>query len=335
MDIIFSEGTGVNNSVFGMCQAPIKMFIEQHGEDWEQNTVLKYLFKMFNSENFGDMLSGLTAMKGFSPVGENGSYPVDGMQVGYEKFMKYKTWKDSFAVSAEAMEDGKLFDLEKQPLAFMTSYGRTREMFGAALYANAMMGRATMKFRGEEFDITGSDGLSLFHTAHAPKVSGATQANMFSNPFSADALDRAESAMQIFRGENDEILDVAPTTILIPNSPDLKRAVFAAIGADKDPSTANNGFNYQFGRWRVIVWSYLNQFLDKGLQPWVLLDDSYNETYGGAVFGDRVKLSVRSTIDEDTDANVWRGRSRFNATGNDWRFACVGGVPAGVDLTEL
>lgn len=335
MDITFSFSSGINDTVFGKCQAPIQLFVEQHGEEFEKNSILKHLFKMFTSENFGDMLSGMTAMNGFEPVGENGAYPTDGMQVGYEKMMQYVTWKDSFSISAEAMEDGKVIDLSQKPLGFMTSYGRTREKFGAALYANAMMGKATMKFKGRTFDISGADGVSLFHKAHKPKVSGSTQANMFSNEFSADALDRAESAMQLFRGENDEILDVAPTTILIPNHPELKREVFAAIGADKDPNTANNGFNYQFGRWNVIVWSYLNQFLDKGLKPWVLMDQAYNETYGGAVLGDRKKLVVKSTIDEDTDANVWRGRSRFNATGNDWRFACVGGVPAGVDLTTL
>lgn len=335
MEVIFSEGSGVNGSMYGECQAPIKLFIEQRGEDFEKNTVLKNLFKMYTSEKFGDTMTGVTAMSGFQPVGENGHYPADGMQMGYEKFIRYKTWKDSFSISAEMMEDGTLIDFDKAPGGFMQSYGRTRELFGAALYANAMMGKSTMKFSGEVFDITGADGVSLFHTAHKPKVSGDTQANMFSNEFSVEALDMAESAMHLFKGENGEILDVAPTTILIPESPTLKRDVFAAIGADKDPVTANNAFNYQFGRWNVIIWSYLNQYLDKGLKPWVLLDPSFNELYGGAVFGDRKKLVVRSTIDEDTDANVWRGRSRFNATGNDWRFACVGGIPAGVDLTTL
>ncbi len=138
--------------------------------------------------------------------------------------------------------------------------------------------------------------------------------------------------MQNFRGDNDEILDVAPDTIVIPNAADLKRDVFAAIGADKEPTTANNAFNYQYGRWTVIIWTYLNQFLTPDTKPWVLMDSKYNQTYGGAVWNDRIKLDVRSTIDENTDANVWRGYSRFNATFFDWRFAAVGGVDGGVEL---
>lgn len=332
MPIIFSEGSGVNDSIYGNCQAPIRMFIEQRGEAHENNSILKHVFAMGKSENFGDMLTSMTAMEGFQPVGENGAYPTDDMQQGYEKFLKYKTWKDSFSLSQEIIEDAKLMDLKKKPAAFMTSYERTREMFGAALYCGALKGEKSIKFRGDTFDVTSADGLPMFHTKHKPKVKGDVQSNLFADEFSVDALDYAESAMQNFRGDNDEILQVAPDTIMIPNEPGLKRAVFAAVGADKDPNTANNGFNFQFGRWTIIVWSYLNQFLAKGARPWILMDSKYNEQYGGAVWNDRVQLAVKSYIDNGTDANVWNGRSRFNAAFNDFRFAAAGGMEGGTQL---
>ena len=332
MNIIFSEASGLNDSVYGKCQAPIRMFLEKRGEDFEKNSVLKNLFLMGKSGNYADMMTTMTAMSGFEPVGENGAYPLDGMQEGYQKLLKYQTWKDSFSVSKEMMEDGKLMDMRKQPAAFMTSYNRTRELFGAALYGAAMMGKSTVKFKGLDFDLKGADGSALFATQHAPKVSGSKQSNCFSDAFSVDALGKMETKMHLFRGDNDEILDVAPDTILIPEIADLKKAVFAAIGADKEPTTANNAFNYQYGRWNVIIWPYLNQFITAGTSPWVLLDSKYNETYGGAVWNDRIQLEVRSTIDDNTDANVWRGRSRFNAGFNDWRFAAVGGMTGGSTL---
>ena len=329
MNIIFSESSGLNDSIYGKCQAPIRMFLEKRGEEFEQNSVLKDLFFMGKSGNYADMMTTMTAMSGFEPVGENGAYPLDGMQEGYQKLLKYQTWKDSFSVSKEMMEDGKLMDMRKQPAAFMTSYNRTRELFGAALYGAAMNGAGSVTFKGVKFDLTGADGSNLLAKEHAPKVSGDKQCNCFKDAFSVDALGKLETAMHLFRGDNDEILDVAPDTILIPEIATLKKDVFAAIGADKDPVSANNAFNYQYGRWNVIVWPYLNQFVTKGTSPWVLLDSKYNETYGGAVWNDRVQLEVRSTIDENTDANVWRGRSRFNAAFNDWRFAAIGGVAAG------
>lgn len=329
MNIIFSESSGLNDSIYGKCQAPIRMFLEKRGEEFEQNSVLKNLFFMGKSGNYADMMTTMTAMSGFEPVGENGAYPLDGMQEGYQKLLKYQTWKDSFSVSKEMMEDGKLMDMRKQPAAFMTSYNRTRELFGAALYGAAMNGAGSVTFKGVKFDLAGADGSNLFAKEHTPKVSGDKQCNCFKDAFSVDALSKLETAMHLFRGDNDEILDVAPDTILIPEIAALKKDVFAAIGADKDPVSANNAFNYQYGRWNVIVWPYLNQFVTKGTSPWVLLDSKYNETYGGAVWNDRVQLEVRSTIDENTDANVWRGRSRFNAAFNDWRFAAIGGVAAG------
>lgn len=332
MNIIFSEGSGLNGSIYGDCQAPIKLFIEQRGEEHENNSILKDLFKMGTSENFGDLLSSMTAMEGFKPVGENGAYPVDGMQVGYEKMLRYVTWKNSFAISAEIIEDAKLMDLQKKPQAFMTGYARSREKFGAALYGGALSGKRSIKVNGMEFDVTSADGSPLFSTSHKPKVKGAVQSNMFADAFSVEALDYAEAAMQNLRGDNDEILQVAPDTIVIANDPDLKRKVFAAIGADKDPMTANNGFNYQFGRWNVIVWNYLNQFMTAKSQPWMLMDSTYNQTYGGAVWNDRLQLYVKSYVDEGTDANVWTGRSRFNAAFNDFRYISCGGMEGGTQL---
>ena len=332
MNIVFSEASGLNDSIYGNCQAPIRMFIEQRGEEHENNSVLKDLFLMGTSDNFADTLSSMTGMDGFQPVGENGAYPTDGMQVGYEKLLRYITWKDSFAISKEMIEDAKLMDLKQRPRAFMTSYERTRELFGAALFANAIMGKSTFDFRGHSFDTTSADGVGMFSTKHKPKVKGSVQSNMFSDAFSVDALGRAESAMQLFRGDNNEILTVAPDTILIPNDPDLKQAVFAAVGADKDPTTANNGFNYQYGRWRVVIDPYLNPLLAAGLKPWIVLDENYNEENDGAVWLDRTELEITSEVERNR-TNVWSGYARFIAGFNDWRFAAIGGIAGGTQLT--
>lgn len=335
MNIIFSEGSGLNDSIFGKCQAPIKMFLEKKAESFEEQSMLKEFFAIDKTENYADMLSGTTAMNGFMPVGENGEYPADTMQEGYKKLIEQMTWKDSFSISQEMMEDTKVRDMRKKPAEFIDGYLRTRENFGAALFGGAITGKTVMTYGGKNFDIACADGKPLFSTNHKPLVKGPMQSNLFSNEFSVDALDRAEAAMQQFKGDNGELLNVAPITIAIANQPNLKRKVFAAIGADLDPGTANNGFNFQYGRWKVKIWNYLNQFLKPGTEPWMLMDDNYNESAGGAVWLDRVPLSIRSIINNDNDANVWLGRARFNASFNDFRFACLGGVEGGTDLTTL
>lgn len=328
----FTFGSGVNDSVFGKSQAPIRMFLEKQGELLEQSSPLGKLFNIMSSKTWGEKLTSMTAFEGFQPVGENGAYPEDTTQEGFSKYIENMTWKDSFAVSREAVDDGKLIDFKQKPQGFVTGYHRAREEYGAALYAGAINGESDVTFRGKTWEVTCADDKKLFATDHPSKLGKTKQSNVFSDAFSVDALGAAETRMQKFHGDAENILDVSPTTILIPNDYKAKKAVFEAIGADKDPATSNNAFNYQFGRWNVICWSYLDQFLSAYTNfPWVLLDENYNEAYGGAVWFDRVKLEVRSELAEN-DANVWKGYARFSAGFNDWRFACCGGISGGTQL---
>lgn len=330
--ITFTEGSNVQNSIFGKSQEPIKFFLEKRGEAFEQASIAKEIFVMEKSSNWAEKLTGMTTMDGFQPVGENGAYPVDNIQEGYNKVIEHMTWKDSFSISREIIDDSKILDLRQKPLGFITGYYRTREKFAAAHLGAAIRKQSSVKFGGMTFDTKGADGSALFATSHAPKVKGSAQSNLWADAFSNDALMAAEERMQNMKDDNGNILDIAPDTILIPNLYTLKKAVFAAIGADKDPETANNGFNYNYGRWTVIVWPYLNEYITASTEPWVLMDSKYNRDYRGAVWFDRVPLEVRSTVDEGNDANVWKGYSRFNCGFNDFRFASCGGVDGGTQL---
>ena len=331
--ISITEVSGVADSIYGNIQAPLRRFLIKRGEAYEQASMLPHLFAIADSDKFGEMSSGLTAMDDFEPVGENGTYPVTDFREGFQKLIVHDTWKNSFSISREMVDDATVMNLKKRPENFIASYYRTRERFGAALYGTAMKGSTSMTFRGKNFDVAGADGLPLFDTEHPSALDPAlTQSNQFSDEFSADALAAMETAMQNFEGDKGEILDVTPDTILIPNIYTLKKAVFAAIGADKDPATSNNAFNYVFGRWNVIVWPYLNKYITAGTEPWALIDSRYIETYAAAPWYNRVDLDIKSSIDEGNDANKWRGYARWGAGFVDWRFAAVGGVSSGDKL---
>lgn len=330
-NVTFSIGSGLQDSLFGKSQGPIKMFIEKRAEAFETNSLLPRLFSMGTSKHWGEKFSSMTAMNGFQPVGEGGAYPTDGMQESYSKFFEHMTWKDEFHITREMVDDAKLMDMKKKPAEFIAGWYRTREEFGSALYAGAVSGKSKIKFRGKDFDATSADKKALFATDHPSILGKKAQGNLFSDAFSNEALGAMESRMQDFRGDNGEVLTVAPDTIMIANDYSMKMAVFAAIGADKDPNTANNGFNYNFGRWNVIINPYLNQFLAAGLKPWILLDSHYNEENAGAVWLDRMNLDVKSEIAANDD-NVWKGYGRYIAGFNDWRFAACGGMAGGTAL---
>ncbi len=331
-NIVFSESSGLNNTIFGKCQEPVKMFLEKRSEAFEAKSIIPEIFNMQKSSNYGEKIGSMTAMDGFKPVGEGGNFPVDGMEEGFSKFFEHVTWKDSFALTKEIISDSKMLDLKKKPQNFITGFHRTREQFAAAVLGGAISGGDKIKFRGHTFDITAADKKKLFALDHPSKVSGSKQCNMFADAFSEDALAAAECSMQNFMGDNDELLDVTPGTIVIPNDYQLKKQVFAVIGADKDPETANNGFNFLFGRWRVIVWSYLNKYISAGSKPWMLFDKDYNDEYFGAVWFDRQALEMDSFIDRANGNNVWSGDARFTAGFNDWRAFSIGGVAGGKQL---
>lgn len=331
--IIFGKMSGLNDSIYGKSEAPIKAFLEENVKAYTENSFVEKVFKMIDSDNYAEKFTSLTGLaQGFLPVGEGGAYPKDERQEGFAKVLEHDTWKDSFTITQEMIEDSKILDLNRTGArGFIDAYALTREKYGAQFLVGAIQGTTTT-FRGKKMDTTSADGVALFSTAHPSIVDGSVQSNKFADAFSNTVLGKAETAMQNFKDDNGEILTVSPDTIIIPNDATLKAEVFAAIGAEKDPDTSNNGFNYQYGRWNVIVCPYLNGLLTGTDKPFMLYDSRYNENYNGLLFLDRIKLTVSSYVDENTDNCVWKGRSRFVCGANDWRSIAVFGVTGGTNL---
>lgn len=333
--VTVSIGSGLVDPIFGKCQVPLASYIEKLGEAFEQQSLLKYLFRMETSRRWAERYSGETAMDDFVPVGEGGEYPRTGFESGYYRDIENMTFKQAFAVTRELVDDTRLGEMKQRAKKLITAYGRTREKFGRALYAGGIYG-TTVSFGGRSFDCDGADGLALFHKEHVNKVNGKKQCNLYKGSFSATLLGKIEAEMQQRTGDNGELLAVAPDTILIPNDAALKDAVFSAIGADKEPTSANNAYNHQFGRWNVIIDPYLTQVLadlGKTDKPFFLLDSKFLQNNDGAIFQTRCPLEVKSVIDQNNDNNVWQGFSRFGAGFVDWRFASAGNISTGKDLT--
>ncbi len=322
-EVIFSKASGVNDSFYGKSQEPIKAFIEKHIEDFENRSMLNKVYVTERSKNFAEKFTYKTKLGNFSDVGENGAYPRSIVQEGYSKVIEPHEWKNQFAVTQTMLEDSKLFDLKGEMLGFSDGYSRTKELFGAALLSGAAEKNVT--FGGKEYDATSADGEALFSNAHTSITKGyKNQTNLFSDAFSYDVLCAMEEAMQNFRDDDGNILSICPDTIIMPNDYKLRKAVFDAIGAEGIPGTANNSFNYQFGRWNVIIWPYLNKMdgITAGSTQLYLLDSKFNENYRGLIWLDRLPLTVHSWIDENTDANIFNGRARFTAGFNNWRAIC-------------
>ena len=135
MSIIFSQASGVADSIFGKSQEPIKAIITEQVEAFQQVSVIEKLFYMDNSKNFSEKYTIETSLGDFEPVGENGAYPKTGIQEGFAKVIEPETWKSSFEVTQEMIEDAKIGKIKSRAKQFTTSYGRTREKYAANLIA--------------------------------------------------------------------------------------------------------------------------------------------------------------------------------------------------------
>lgn len=332
--IAVTIGSGLQASIFGLSQAPIRQFIEKRAEAFEKVSIHNKIFNVMPSKQPMEKFTQMTAMTGFMPVGELGDSPVDGMQEGYDKILEHEVWKDSFTISREAMDDARLMDLKQKPQSFITAYYRTREMYGAALIGKAMSGATAVNFRGKSFSLKTADGAALFSTAHTSKTGGtANQGNFFANTVSADNIGLVATAMQNFTDDDGNPLTIEPDTIIIPNDAALKKAVFEAIGSNDDPETMNGALNYQYGLWTVMVWPYLNQHVDTGDAPFIMMDSKHNAEYNNAVWLDRVHLEVNSELNRSNTSNTWYGYSRFIAGFVDWRAFAVGGIAGATTLS--
>lgn len=331
-----SIGSGLNGTIYGDCQVPLKAFLESRGEAFQRESLLPYLYRMEKSRHWAERYSSETAMGDFEPVGEGGDYPKTGFEDGYFRDIVNMTFKQSFSVTQELVEDCLLGTMKQRANKLVTAYGRTREKFGRILYAGGLYG-TTVSYKGKTFACGSADGQALFSKTHPNKVNGAKQTNLYKGTFTNTLLGKIETEMQNIKGDNGELLGVAPDTIWIPNDAALKDAVFSAVGADKEPTSGDNAFNYQFGRWNIIVDPYLTAALtDLGKsseKPFFLLDSKFIELNDGPIFQDRVPLDVKSVIDNNNDNNVWQGRARFGAGFVDWRFIAAGNMSTGTDLT--
>lgn len=331
--IVFSKSSGLNNSVFGKSAEPIHMLLEKSAEAFEQMSAVPKIFSMRKSKNWAEKMTSLTEMGDFQPVGENGAYPDTDFQEGFSKTLEHMTFLNRFSVTQEMVEDNKIGVMRIRASKFTAAYYRSREKFGAALMMGATGDSVTVG--GKTFSTLAADGKPLFSKEHPSVTLGAKlkQSNLYAGAFSKDILGGLETVMQNFVDDNGNLLTLAPDTIIIPNDYSLKNAVFEAIGADKDPDTANNGFNYLFGRWNVVVWPYWKLAANAADKPFILMDSHFNELDGTAVWFDRIPLSVKAYVNEDNDAAVYKGRARWSAGFNNWRGMVLGGVTGGTALS--
>lgn len=327
-----TEASGRLKALYGDLQTPLASLVLDKMEAFERENITKNIFAERKSENWAQTYGTITNIDSWAPVGENGAHPQGGFQEGYRKTLENVTWKGGVSISRELLDDNKIADILKRPDMLVRDYERKYELFHAAILASALKGLTGYTLGGFNFSTTSSDDVCLFSKSHKPKVTGPNQSNVFAGDFTVEVLDFIVAAMQNVLDDDGNVLSLCPDTIIIPNLPTLKRKVIQAIGSDKDPNTANNAINTQYGNWKLIVNPYLNQFITPGTSPFIIQDSNYNEAADGAIRQTRIEPEISDELGSN-DEYIIKGYARFTAGFGDFRAMFAGGVAGGTAVT--
>jgi hypothetical protein len=341
MAIIFNIDEALSLSAFNVLQEPIKMMLDNQKEAFEKESLISKVFAMHTLDAYQEEYRTRTSMGNYEPGYDMEPAKLSDFKEGYSKIWKSTTWRNSFVISKQAVEDNQMMTISTDAMGFVKSYGRTREIFAFGMLAGALTGSYTQgKFT---FDCRGMDTTDgslegtkqLFFTKdHLPPVTtGRTekQSNKFHCHVDLTAPNAHLKILNIVGYVENQMINytdydgnptpMAPTTLLVPNHYAFRNALLAGLKTQYTEVLGNNGLNMEFGKWTVLTTPYLNNL--KGFsnadQAFIMIDPAANKENLGAVFIDRVPLEVSSWFDQPNEANVWKGRARYSAGFGDFR----------------
>lgn len=332
--IIFSQNSGLNDDLFKDTAIQVRSLM--YDADKENNKYDSYVNAVFNvetSDRFGEKQSSLTEFGDFEIVPEGGNAIQDELQQGFNKLIIHEQMLKKFTVTASMVEDNQIADLKKKAFDFVYSYKRSRAREASTLLTGATA--TSVKWGGKMLDTTTGDGKALFATDHPGIKTGvAVQSNVFTNAFGNDdqMLYKLASIGRNFKNQSGEVMGFDFDTLIIPgNASDIQRIAEKIIGSDQQVGSNYNDVNVSKGRWKLVVDPLWNVDTSQKI-PYMIMSSEANKKFGGNMFYDRLKLSVREWIDDNNWDLNYSGRYRAGVGFNIWQHIILGGASAGTSL---
>lgn len=363
MGVIFNIDEALKNSAFNILQEPIKMILTNETEAFERDSIIPKVFVMKTTDKYREEFRSTTAMDGFKPSEDMEPAGISDFEEGFGKQYVFQTWKNSFIVSKQTIEDNNLMTIEPKAMGFIKSFGRTREIY-AANFIGAGLGKVNADLRitaasGKGMDTVDGevDGAkqqyfsASHHRLHYASDSTKDQSNKFYANITWDGSDpeleekvldvigQVESRMKKYKDEKGNIVPVNPTVIVMGEDYRLSDVIMRGLKSKYGSRMDGNGVNLQFGKYTLVISPYLSAvdgFEDTD-HAIILLDPQRNREGMGLVWFDRTPLEIDSYVDKKTKANVWDGRARFGAGFGDFRAMAYINLANGetTDATEI
>ena len=291
MGIVASEGFS-----FLLDPGLRKVFFDEYNLPESQVDKLYGMEKSGKAVEFDLGVGGLGDLEEFT-----GTIPYDDFRQQFRTSYTHKEYVKGVKVERKLVDDDLYNVINNRPRTLAMVAKRTREKHGASVFNHA--------FNTSVF--TGGDTFALCANAHTFNGTSTTQDNLLTTALSATSVATARLNMRAFLDETDNIVNAMGDTLVVP--PELEETAFEIVKTNQQVDSANNNANFHMGRYKVIVWDYLNDS-----DNWFLVDSRFAKTF--LKWFDRIPIEFNKDKDFDTYIAKWSAYNRYSFGFSDWRW---------------
>jgi len=333
--IIFAKNSNINDDAYKVQDAVIKEWMSDY--ESEKNDYDDYVNAVYNvekSDQFGEKIGSYTEFGDFEAVPEGGNSVMDDIEMGPSQLIVHQQYLKKFVVTSEMIEDKKISDMKTGANGFVRSYKRSRAAEASAILTGATAtsvswGRATHNTKC-------IDGKALFATDHPGVKNGVgVQSNVFTNAIGTDdtMLFRLANIGYNFKNQSGNPMGYKFDTIILPGDAWKEiRLVKKIAESTNQVGNDHNDVNVSKGLFKLII-DPLWQSAGLATTPYILMSSQANKELHGNMFYDRIPLTVKSAIENNTWNLEYFGRYRVGAGFGAWQHIIMGGASAGTTLT--
>lgn len=288
-------GTGTTRANFGDLLEPgfREIFFNQFAQ---LPTIYDKIFHVINSNKHQEYDSSVSGFGQLVETTEGQPVTYEDPLQGYDYTYTHKKYTKGFKVTREMYEDDQYGIMDKMPAALAQTTNRTVETICGNIFDNAFTSG------------TGGDASYLVAADHTPTNGGTDQDNSETHGLTETYLETALVSMRGILDDKGQHILVRPDTLLVPKELELEAIVL--LQSTGRTATNYNEINPYAGRLNILVWDYLDN-----TQAWFVLDSKIHQLN----FFWRVRPEFSQDESFDTDAALYKTRSRFSVGFSDWR----------------
>jgi phage major head subunit gpT-like protein len=234
-----------------------------------------------------------------------GTVDYDSQTQGYDTTITPIVFNKGIQVERELNDDDQHNIINGRPKAMARSATRTREKHAASIWNGAFSVAPKFYVNSENVAMCSNS-----HTTNAPASTASGFDNLGTAALSATAVTANFVAMQGFRGDRAELIDINPDCLLYPVN--LYEIAYEILNANGKVDTDLNNPNVHHGQYKGIRWNRLTD-----INNWFMEDQSLRKEM--VHWTDRVPMEFAMAEDFDKFIAKWRGYMRYAFGHTDWR----------------